>query len=84
MVRKLSMVTPLLLLAACGSGGEQAANMAEADAGGIGDARSYAGDNLTSIDAAANDAAIQPLAPDTPVGDAAANDAVANDAVAAE
>jgi hypothetical protein len=76
LVRKLSMVTPLLLLAACGSGGEQAANLTDADAGGIGDARSYAGDNLSSIDAAANDAAIQPLAPDTPVGNPAANDAV--------
>lgn len=76
-MRRLSMVVPLLLLAACGGGGEQAANVADADIGGAVDTRTYEGDNLTSIDAAANDAAIQPLAPDTPVGDAAAKNGIA-------
>ena len=67
MIRKLSSMAPLLLLAACGGGGEQAGNVAVGDdaAGGTA-ARSYESDNLTSIDAAANDASIQPLAPDTP------------------
>lgn len=75
MIRKLSSMAPLLLLAACG-GGEQAGNVAIGDdaAGGTA-ARSYEGDNLTSIDAAANDASIQPLAPDTPPEAAPANSA---------
>lgn len=76
MIRKLSMMAPLLLLAACGSGGEQAGNTVTGDdAPDDAAARSYEGDNLTSIDAAANDASIQPLAPDTPVEAEAVNTA---------
>ena len=71
------MLAPILLLAACGGGGETAGNLAEGEPGIGGDERSYAGDNLTSIDAAANDAAIQPLAPDQPLGAAPANAAAA-------
>lgn len=73
MIRRLSTVALFLLLTACGGGGAPTANVAEPDVGGSVDARTYEGDNLTSIDAAAVDAAIQPLAPDTPHGDLPGN-----------
>ncbi|PCD03745.1 hypothetical protein COC42_05185 [Sphingomonas spermidinifaciens] len=73
MIRKPLVLLSLSMLAACG-GGDAGGNLAEGELGPDVAERSYEGDNLTSIDAAANDASIQPLAPDSPL-EAPGNDA---------
>jgi hypothetical protein len=77
------LLAPLLaaaVLAGCGGADQGAADGNAADeALTSNDEPIYAGDNLTAIDAAANGAAGQPLAPDTPPGGEPATPANAAD-----
>lgn len=87
-MKRLAVLSPVLLaLAACGGAGENAVaptvNEAGVDTGLPIDEPVYSGDNLTMIDAAANDAAAQPLAPDTPAGETG-NAVAANETQPAE
>jgi hypothetical protein len=87
-MKRLVVLSPVLFaLAACG--GNEAATSAPTGNGTAAEADLpidepvYDGDNLTIIDAAANDAATQPLAPDMPT-EGMGNMAMGNESGAAD